>query len=72
MLDQSCSQDPSLFELRFDSLCMPGRALVFPCDAQGDVDLDRFTERVRCNYLFARAMLGREYAWPRISACSRS
>ena len=55
------------FELRFDSLFKVGRSLVFPCDREGHVDLDRFSERAQTNYLFARAMLGREYAWPWIS-----
>ena len=52
------------FELRFQSLFDQGRALVFPCDREGYVDLDAVSERARCNYLFARAMVGREYAVP--------
>jgi hypothetical protein len=52
------------FELRFDSLFHEGRALAFPCDAQGRVDLDTLGERARINYLFARAVVGRDYACP--------
>jgi hypothetical protein len=52
------------FELRFQSLFHEGRALVFPCDREGRVDLDSVSDRARNNYLFARAMVGREYAVP--------
>ncbi len=54
------------FELRFRSLFNEGRALVFPCDAQGHVELDRLSERARQNYLYARAVVGREYATPSV------
>ena len=54
----------SPFEVRFNSLFSPGRALAFPCDAGGRVDLDALSERARNNYLFARAMVGREHATP--------
>ncbi len=56
------------FEVRFQSLFREGRALVFPCDPSGGVDLDGLTERARRNYLFARAMIGREYAMPAVYA----
>jgi len=52
------------FELRFDPLFDGGRAMCFPCDPTGRVDLDTLSERSRCNYLFARAATGREFAWP--------
>ena len=52
--------------LRFGSLFHPGRGLSFPCDAQGHVDLDRLCERERANYLYARAVVGREYATPEV------
>jgi hypothetical protein len=51
------------FELRFRPL-HEGRALAFPCDRDGQVDLDSLSDRARNNYLFARAMVGREYAVP--------
>ncbi len=62
----ACRPGPSPFEIRFPSLFHEGRALTFPCDAQGHVELDAMPERVRENYLFARAMIGREYAMPRV------
>jgi hypothetical protein len=54
--------------LRFASLFHPGRALSFPCDAAGRVDLDALGERARANYLYARAVVGREYATPEVVA----
>ncbi len=61
------ARDANAFELRFQSLFQFGRALAFPCDCEGHVDLDHFSERARNNYLFARAMIGREFAWPRVA-----
>jgi hypothetical protein len=54
------------FEIRFQSLFNEGRGLAFPCDAGGRVDMDALSDRGRCNYLFARAMVGREFATPDI------
>jgi len=56
----------SHFEIRFAMLANEGRGLVFPCDEEGHVDIDALSERGRNNYFFARAMLGREYATPRV------
>ncbi|MFC5606189.1 hypothetical protein [Variovorax soli] len=58
------------FELRFDSLYANRRSYSFPCDACGLVDMDSLSERSRLNYLYARAMIGVEVAWPdvRLSA----
>jgi hypothetical protein len=53
-------------ELRFVSLFDAGRAIAFPCDAEGHVDLDRLPERLRVAYLGARAMIGREYGYPTV------
>jgi hypothetical protein len=54
------------FELRFESLFNPGRALAFPCDERGRVEIDALSERARHNYLYARAVVGREYATPAV------
>lgn len=51
-------------ELRFCSLFDPGRGLVVPCDEHGVVDLDALTEKQRNHYLGARALVGRQYAYP--------
>jgi hypothetical protein len=56
----------SQHELRFPSLFDEGRALAFPCDAQGHVDLDALSERARCNYFLARGLVGRDFAFPRV------
>ena len=54
----------SAFELHFQTLRAQGRALSFPCDAAGHVDLDRLPEQARSNYLYARVVVGNEFAWP--------
>ena len=54
------------YEIRFQSLFHEGRALSFPCDAQGRVELDGLSDRARENYLYARAVVGRDYAYPSI------
>lgn len=53
-------------EIRFQSLFNEGRALSFPCDEQGNVQMDEMSERARANYLYARAVVGREYAYPMV------
>jgi len=52
------------FEIRFQSLFNEGRALSFPCDERGQVAMDSLSDRARENYLYARAVIGREYAYP--------
>lgn len=54
------------FEIRFQSLFHEGRALSFPCDEQGRVAMDLLSERARDNYFYARAVVGREYAYPMV------
>lgn len=54
-------------ELRFVSLYHPGRAVAVPCDAEGHVHLDVLPERLRNAYLGARALVGREYAYPAVA-----
>jgi hypothetical protein len=54
------------FQVRFDDLFRGGRWLAFPCDAHGHVDLDALSHKARLNYLYARAMIGREYSAPSV------
>jgi hypothetical protein len=54
------------FELRFQSLFHEGRALAFPCNEKGAVDLDTLSARARNNYLYARATIGRDFAVPAV------
>ncbi|WP_431258669.1 hypothetical protein ACQ86G_30030 [Roseateles chitinivorans] len=55
--------------LRFESLFHSGRGLSFPCDERGQVMLDLLSEQARDNYLFARAVVGHEYATPVVRRC---
>jgi hypothetical protein len=57
-------------QLRFRSLFDPGRAYVFPCDAQGHVDMDALSERARANYFYARTVIGREFTVPDVQPAS--
>ena len=69
MLDHTSSATHTAnagWELRFEPLFAGHRGFVFPCDAQGRVDMNRLSERALQNYLYARAMMGRETAWPRV------
>ena len=66
-MDPAPSLPPGQFQLRFDSLYPSGRGFAFPCDPEGHVDLDGLSELLRNNYFFARAMVGRELALPRVS-----
>lgn len=56
-------------EIRFRSLFHEGRGLAFPCDAQGHVDLDALSPQALGNYLYARAMVGREFTTPAVLEC---
>ena len=58
------------YELRFQSLFNEGRGYSFPCDAQGNVDMNTLSEKALNNYLYARAVIGLEVAMPRVQACS--
>ena len=58
------------YELRFRSLFKPGRALSFFCDSNGNVDLDALSERARCNYFYARTVVGSEFLLPVIQQCN--
>ncbi|MES2889825.1 MAG: hypothetical protein V4739_17665 [Pseudomonadota bacterium] len=52
------------YELRFRSLFDDGRALAFPCDAQGRVDESGLSDQARHNYLRARQVIGKDWATP--------
>lgn len=57
---------PTQFELHFQSLLDSGRGYAFPCDPNGKVDLDQLSDRARNDYLYARAVVGRELALPAV------
>jgi hypothetical protein len=56
----------SQFELRYQPLSEYGRGFAFPCDPKGRVNLDELSDRARNNYLYARAMVGRELTLPAV------
>jgi hypothetical protein len=62
MIDSTVTQ----FELRFQSLFDSGRGYAFPCDPTGEVNLDQLSDRARDNYLYARAVVGRELSMPAV------
>ena len=55
------------FELRFQPLSNVGRGFAFPCDSLGQVPLNDLSDRLRDNYLYARAVVGNELSWPVIN-----
>ena len=54
------------YELRFRSLFKEGHGYAFPCDADGLVDMDALGQRLLNSYLFARSVIGREFATPAV------
>ena len=61
---QAATTGTGHYELRFAGLFDRGRGYAFPCDPQGQVDMNAMTERARANYLFARAMVGNALCAP--------
>ena len=61
-----CIASADTFQLRYLSLFDSGRGYSFPCDAEGHVDLDHLSEQGRNNYLYARALVGREFRMPAV------
>ena len=66
----SLSPPDRTFELRFQSLVDTGRVCTFPCDAVGHVDMDGLGERARNDYLYARTVVGCEFATPNVQTCT--
>ena len=58
------------FELRFETLLGDTQPCAFPCDREGHVDLDALSERTRNRYLYARAVIGRQFRRPRVQPCT--
>ena len=54
-------------QLRFASLFHPGRGVAVACDAQGEVNMNELSERLKMAYLGARA------GWSRVCvSCGRA
>jgi len=59
--------EPALTHLlHFEPLSAQGAGLDIPCDPQGRVGLDALGDRVRNDYFFARALIGRLFARPTV------
>ena len=58
--------DRASFRLAFRSLFDSGRGFAFPCDERGQVDMTVMSDKARNNYLFARAMVGRDLCPPAV------
>jgi hypothetical protein len=54
------------YELRFINLFNRGRGYVFPCNAEGHVELDDLSMRGRLNYFYARVVVGNELSAPTV------
>src|SRR5262245_10299527 len=67
-----CSSRNLGFELCFASLGGLGGSYTFPCDRNGHVDMDALSEPTRNNYLYARAMRGRDFSSPRVQPSAMS
>ena len=71
-LSPADSENRRTFVLSFQSFFDTGRGYAFPCDAVGHVDMDALGDRARDNYLYARAVIGREVSWPKVQTCTAS
>lgn len=57
---------PARYALRFQSRSQPRRTLLFPCDARGQVELDGLSRPALRDDLYARVVMGRELAMPKV------
>jgi hypothetical protein len=63
--------DPSTvagYELRFIRFFGRACGYAFPCDAQGRVDIDTLSEYARNDYIYARALVGRDLLPPVVAS----
>jgi hypothetical protein len=61
---QSPADSTSAAQLQFLPRAAGRRLLAFPCNLSGQVEIDRLSAQARIDYLFARALRGRDYAFP--------
>lgn len=71
VLTLSPERSEARYELRFVGLKPYRSDIAIPCDAKGDVDIDRLSEPLRNHYFFARMVVGREFGAPRICPIAR-
>lgn len=65
VMKASCSHQDG-FELCFQSLQGPHRDMSFPCDEGGHVDMDQLETCTLHEYLYARAVVGKEFHRPAV------
>ncbi len=58
------SPEPGRYTLFFRSILLAGRGYAFPCNAEGRVELQAMSVRLRQNYLYAKARVGLELLSP--------
>jgi hypothetical protein len=58
----------SSYQLRYSARSAGGRALSFPCDAHGRVDIDSLSDAARNDYFYARTVVGRDFTRPSVQA----
>jgi len=58
------------FEIRFEMLANPGRAVVFPCDSGGKIVEEALSPRARSNLVRVSELVGRDYAYPVLTRTS--
>ena len=63
---RSAESTAARYELRFAELNRAGRALAFPCDATGAVDVAALSPTLGESYRRARSRIGRDLAYPSV------
>lgn len=56
------------YELHYRPIDGSGEGYSFPCDCEGHVCLDALSDRERNDYLYARAVVGRELDAPDVQS----
>ncbi|NML17828.1 hypothetical protein [Azohydromonas caseinilytica] len=59
------------YELHFEPLSDPRHDCAFPCDASGQVDMDRLGDSALHRYLYARAVIGKVFRYPSVRSRAR-
>ena len=62
----AASSSAHRFQIRFPSGPLHTRPMAFPCDAEGNVDLDRLSDATRSDYFFARIIIRRQSGKPEV------
>ena len=65
-ISRAMRTDQARFELRYRSVSPHRCGFAFPCDERGQVSLDELSDVARDNYLYARAMVGRDLLLPQV------